>query len=257
MATVRSIFWVAYYGFLEALRNKFLLGMFCLAVPLTVSSWLLDTYQLGFQVKIVKDISLNVISGFGLLIVFLMSLDQIIPDIERRSVYFILSRLPDRLAYLLGRFLGVAATLFFYHSLFAFFLIFLLKFHDNAWFWEILPGAFVVFLKQCCLLSIIMMLATWTTKIVVISCGTMIYVVGHSFEIMRMLAEKNGSFPARIITEGLAFLIPNFSLFEMRVLVVHEIPLRAEAVGLLFLYSVFVVAFFLSLGGWSLSRRDL
>ena len=233
------------------------MGMLVLVIPLMVSSWLLDVYQLGFQVKMVKDLGLNLMSGFGLLIVVFLSLDQIIPDIERRSIYFILSRVIGRNSYIFGRFVGMVATLAFFHGIMSIALLVLLRIHDGAWFWEIPLGAFVVFLKQTVLVSIILFLATFTTKIVIISLSVLVYVLGHSLDIFRMLAEKKGSLFLGYLVEGFAFFIPDFSLYELRVMVVHEVPIQSSAVLLLSVYSLGLSLFFLSIGGKILPRRDL
>jgi len=254
---LRSLFWVGYYSFLEAVRNRLLLGILLLMVPLLASSWMLDTYRLGFQAKIVKDMGLNAISVFGLLIVLFLSLDQIIPDIEKRSIYFVLTRHPDRFLYLIGRFLGIAFTLLVYHSVMAFFLLILLRINTSAWFWEILLGSMVVYLKQALLISIVLMLTTFLSKIVVISIASLIYVLGHCFDILRMLADKkSGAFIGRVV-EFIAFFTPDFSLFELRLAVVHEIPIKAEALAMLGVYSLTAIAFFLGVGGIILSKRDL
>ena len=254
---MKAMLWIGWYGFLESLRRRLLLGMLFLVLPLMVTTWLLDTYQVGFQVKVVKDLGLNLMSGFGLLIVVFLSLDQIIPDIERKSIYFVLTRIGSRFTYLIGRFLGLAATLAFFHGTMSFVLLLLLRWHDGAWFWEILVGAGVVWLKQCVLVSIVLLLATCTTKIVVVSLSVLIYVLGHGLDIFRMLIERKSFEVLGWFLEVVSVLLPDFGVFELQTLIVHEIPIQLSALLLVAFYSLTAVLFYLTVGGVILSRRDV
>ncbi|OIP26681.1 hypothetical protein AUK22_06425 [bacterium CG2_30_54_10] len=251
------IAWIGWYGFLEAVRSRLLLGTLCLVLPLMVSTWMLDVYDVGFQVKVVKDLGLNIMSGFGLLIVLFLSLDQIIPDIERRSIYFVLTRIGNRHVYLIGRFLGVAMTLAFFHAVMGGFLTVMMRVHEGTWFWEVPVGAFVIFLKQCVLVSLVLFLTTFATKIVVISLSVLLYVLGHTLEIFRMLADRKGVALLSYFGEAIALVIPDFSLYEMKIVVVHEIPIPLPALLFLALYSSAVALFYLAAGGTVLGRRDL
>lgn len=252
-----TAFWIGWYGFLEAMRSRLLLGIFLLLLPITLSASLFEAYQPGFQVKIVKDLGLNLASLFGLLIVVFMSLEQVLPDIQRRTIYFILTRHNDRRWYLLGRFLGVTGTLAFFHSLMGLGLLLLLRWHDGAWFWELPVGAFVVFLKQSVLVALILLLGIITTRIVVLSLTVLVYVLGHSLDISRMLLDRHQVPILSWLLEGIALVLPDFTLFEMRLAVIHDAPIQAGAVGLLTAYTALICLFYLAAGAFLLNRRDL
>ena len=254
---MKSLFWIGWYGFLEALRRRLLVGMLFLVLPLMVATWLLDTYQIGFQVKVVKDLGLNLMSGFGLLIVVFLSLDQIIPDIERRSIYFVLTRIGSAFTYVAGRFLGLAMTLAFFHGVMSGVLVFLLRWHDGVWFVEIFVGAAVLWLKQCVLVSIVLLLATFTTKIVVASLSVLIYVLGHGIDLLRMLVERKNTAFLGWLLELFGVLIPDFGVYELQTLIVHEVPMQATALLLVCAYSLLATLFYLTFAGVLLARRDL
>ena len=248
---------IAYYSFLEALRNRLFLGIVLLAIPLSASAWLLDTYNLGFQARLVIDTGLSIISLTGLLVVLFFSLDQIIPDIERRTIYFVITRAPSRHVYIAGRFGGIALTLIFLNFLLGTLLFLILRMQAGAWFAEIPVAMFLVFLKQLLLVSIVMMLAACSTKIITVSLSVLIYVVGHGLDIFRMLAERRGNTILTAIADFCIFVMPDFSLYETRIMVMHEIPARSSAIVLLTVYTMAAVFFYLSLGSAALSRRDL
>jgi len=257
LRSLSVLIWIGWYGFLETLRNRLLLGVSLLILPILGASLLLNTYDLGFQAKIVKDIGLNIISIFGLFIVLILSLDQIIPDMERRSIYFVLARMSRRGIYLAGRFLGVAASLAFYQTIMGGFLVLLLYSQAGIWYDELAIGIFVLFLKQCVLLSVILTLATFTSKIVIMSLGILIYGLGHTYDLFRMLADKQSNTIFSWLIECVAFFLPDFSLYEIRINIVHELPFQTSSLLVLTVYTCALCMFYLALGGNILSRRDL
>ena len=248
---------IAYYSFLETLRNRFFLGVVLLALPISLSALFLNPYNLGFQVRLVTDAGLTMISTIGLFIVLFFTLDQVVPDIERKTIYFVVTRSASRLVYMLGRFLGICLTLLFLHVFLGSLLLAILKIRTSAWFLEVPVAVFIIFLKQALLVSIVMFLAACSTKIVTVSLSVLIYVLGHGLDIFRMLVDKNGNYFAAHVLDLIAFLLPDFSLFETRIMVMQEIPARGSAIFLLTLYTFSAILFYLSAGGAILRRRDL
>jgi len=102
-----------------------------------------------------------------------------------------------------------------------------------------------------------MMLAACSTKIITVSLSVLFYVIGHGLDIFRMLAERKGNLLLAWLSDIFIFILPDFSLYETRVMVMHEIPARGSALLLLGLYTMAAVFFYLSLGGAALNRRDL
>ncbi|MBF0544632.1 MAG: hypothetical protein HQM08_09370 [Candidatus Riflebacteria bacterium] len=257
MTSLKSAFWIGYYGFLELFRNRFFLAILILVLPLPAIAILMDPYKLGFQVKIVKDLGIDIMSVFGFLVVLFVSFEQIIPDIERKSVYFILSRIGNRTSYVFGRFLGIIFALGLFHFVFSSFLFFFLRMYGEGWFWEVFSGGFVLFMKHCVWLSMILFFVTFTSKIVALSLGILFYALGHVLDVLRMLIEKNESGFLSWICEVISLLIPDFSLFEANLTVVHEMNFQFPVFLFLFLYSIAVSTFFLAAAGKILTRRDL
>jgi len=126
-----------------------------------------------------------------------------------------------------------------------------------VWLPEIPVAMFMILLKQLLLVSIVMMLAAFSTKIITVSLSVLIYVIGHGLDIFRMLAERKGSQFLAWLADFFIFVLPDFSLYETRVMVMHEIPARGTALDLLALYTSAAIFFYLSMGGAALERRDL
>lgn len=254
---MKPALWIAWYSMLDAVRNRLVTALVVLALPLTAAGLFLRSQQIDLQVQILKDLGLGLSSAFGLLVVVVLLLDQVFPDLERRSVYFVLTRSPSRAWYCVGRFLGIAGTLALCQLLLSGFQLLHLRLTFGRWFPELLLGGLVVTLKQSLLVAMTLPLAAVTSKIVVLSVGTLLYVGGHLFDVFRLWAEREFGVIGSTILELAALVVPDFSLFEARLLVVHELPAQAVPLALVAAYTVVLSLVYLGLAGRLLAGRDL
>jgi ABC-type transport system involved in multi-copper enzyme maturation permease subunit len=96
----------------EAMRKKVLIVCLIVAVAMMVIS--LSFSQLGFKqdMTIVKSLGLFVILLAGFIISVLMSISLIPNEMERRTIYTILSKPVKRYEFVVGKFLGGLMTVF-------------------------------------------------------------------------------------------------------------------------------------------------
>jgi len=102
-------FLTAAITFKEGIRNKVIHGIVILGILLFAGNIVLTgmfSWELG---KVAVDMGLSVISLAGLIIIFFLGINSLANDLERKTVYLILSRPITRVHYLLGKYLGLAA----------------------------------------------------------------------------------------------------------------------------------------------------
>ena len=75
------------------------------------ASLLLGQLTAGQEVKIIKDLGLAAISLFGHFIAIFIGIGLVSKEVERRSIYALLAKPMTRTQFLLGKFLGLVATL--------------------------------------------------------------------------------------------------------------------------------------------------
>src|SRR5205085_2105904 len=76
-----------------------------------IASWLIGKLTVGDELKIIKDVGLSSIHFFGILITIFSGISLVFREMERRTIYLILSKPVERHEFLLGKFLGLAWTL--------------------------------------------------------------------------------------------------------------------------------------------------
>ncbi len=75
------------------------------------ASFLLAQLTAGQDVKIIKDLGLAASSAIGLFIAVFFGIGLVTKEVERRSIYSLLSKPVTRSQFIVGKYLGLAATL--------------------------------------------------------------------------------------------------------------------------------------------------
>ena len=106
-----AILRVAVSVFRESVRDRVLYSLVLFAVLLIGVSYLIGQLTAGQDIKIIKDFGLAAISIIGLLIAVFIGVGLVWKEVERRSIYSVLSKPIRRYEFLLGKYFGLALTL--------------------------------------------------------------------------------------------------------------------------------------------------
>ena len=108
MSAIRVI---AVNVFRESVRDKVLYNLVFFAILLMGASYLIGQLTAGQDVKIIKDLGLAATSVFGLFIAVFIGIGLVSKEVERRSIYSLLSKPIERYQLLIGKYLGLTLTL--------------------------------------------------------------------------------------------------------------------------------------------------
>ena len=259
----------------EALRRRWMLTLLMFAIVLIPISLFFTWMQQGSEEKFVRDFGL----GFTVIITTVMAIflgaGLIQPDIERRTIFTILSKPIDRIEFLLGKYLGLCLTLLV--SLAIMSLMFIITY---AWFLVRretggFGDAFSVYaghpgmvfklgnLARALLLhygALTMMAAVAMTLSLVLShiaavvFSFVIYFCGQAASYWEHLSSGGtGSVSAPIATviKTIYVFVPRLDRFDVRERLVNDMPVafnyawKAFGGGLLYVAAVLCVAYFI------------
>ena len=111
MSALRTIATVAVSVFRESVRDKVLYNLVAFAVLLMAASYLLGQLTAGQDIKIIKDLGLAAIATFGLMIAVFIGIGLVWKEVERRSIYSLLTKPLSRAEFILGKYCGLVLTL--------------------------------------------------------------------------------------------------------------------------------------------------
>ena len=108
---MRAISSVAVNVFRESVRDRVPYNLVLFAVLLIASSYLLGQLTAGQDVKIIKDLGLAATAVFGLFIAIFIGIGLVSKEVERRSIYALLSKPVSRPQFIAGKYAGLVLTL--------------------------------------------------------------------------------------------------------------------------------------------------
>lgn len=104
---------IAVTTFQESLRRRWVLGFLGFSVVVLLFSGSLTRVQLGEEQRFLQDFGTGFIIAMTVLIAIFLGVTLVPPEIERRTIFTILSKPVNRLEFLIGKFLGLCLTLLF------------------------------------------------------------------------------------------------------------------------------------------------
>src|SRR5437867_3195066 len=102
---------IARNTFREAVRDRVLYNLVTFAVILIATALLFGEISIGIEKIILINISLSAISIFGLLIAIFLGIGLVYKEMDKRSLYPLLSKPIRRWQFVLGKFMGLNLTL--------------------------------------------------------------------------------------------------------------------------------------------------
>lgn len=207
---------IARNTFRETLRDKILYNLVFFALLMIGSAVLLSTLSMGEQGKIIKDIGLAGINLFGVLIAIFVGISLVSKEIEKRTIYSIIAKPIRRYEFLLGRYSGLAMTLFVNTAVMAAgFLLTLFLSHvevDPA----LLKAVGLIVVELLVITAVAVMFSTFTTPVLSATFSLSFYVIGHLTDDLRVLGGKLQPGLTRQILDGLYYALPNLEYFNVK-----------------------------------------
>jgi ABC-type transport system involved in multi-copper enzyme maturation permease subunit len=240
----------------EAVRNKVLYVLLFFALVLIGTGVLLSTLSYVERERILQDVGLAAIRLFGAGIAIFVGVGLVHKEVDRRTIFTILSKPVSRAEFLLGKFAGLVVTLWIQVAILAagFFLV--------SW----MAGApitaghgkalLLVAGELAVLVAVATLFSSFTTPMLASLFGAGFYVVGHLTRDLRELGAQSGSEMAALVTKALHRTLPDLEAFNLTIEAVHGLPIPAATVWQPMLYAAFYAAVLLLLATVVFERRD-
>lgn len=244
---MKAIWTISSLTLQEALRNKILYLLLFFSLFIIFSSWIVGQLTIGDELKIIKDMGLSSIHFFGILITILIGINLIFRELEKRTIYLILSKPVKRYQFLLGKFLGLAMILLLVLVILGilFYLVLVLKGDRTP---RLMLAFYFIYLEWLIIAAIAILFSSFSTPLLSVMLTLAAFFMGHLTESLLMLRDRLPSGAGSAVLAGLFYFLPNLELFNVRTQLVHNLPVpggyffEAGIYGLLYLSAVLLLA---------------
>ncbi len=248
---------VARNTFREAVRDRVLYVLLFFAAAAILGSKALGWVSVGQDIKIVKDICLAAISVFGTLIAIFVGTSLVYKEIDKRTLYTIISRPIHRYEFVLGKYAGLMALLAVVSAI--------MLAVSAAYIWLLGGTVDTVFLLAALLsyweLMLVTAVAVLMSSLSSPVLGALIvfslYIVGHATNILLDLPEQLKGTAGEWLLKAAYYIVPNLSNFNIRAEAANGVPVAMSYVGWAMAYGAVYTALALAFAALVFEDKDL
>lgn len=240
----------------EAIRNKVLYALVFFAVALIGVGVLLSTLSYVEQERIIQDVGLSAIRLFSALISIFLGVGLIHKEVDRRTIYTIVTKSVARWEFLLGKYFGLVATVWMQVAVMsvAFLAVSYLTgapLHPQHFYALLLTAGEVALL-----VAIATFFSAFTTPMLASFFAGGFYVLGHLTRDLKQLGSQSDAESVKAVANLLYRLLPDLESFNLTVAALHGLPVTSAEVWFPLAYGAFYVTIVLLLGSVVFHYKD-
>ena len=250
---------IALNTFREAVRDRVLYNLIAFAVLLSVAAIFVGQISIEIERLVVVNLGLTAVSLFGLVIAIFIGIGLVSKEIEKRTLYTVLSRPVRRWEFIIGKFFGLAGTLVvntFFMAIGVFAALLYVAHKFSAPDALIFVALYFIILEFLIICSLALLFSSFSSPMLSAVFAFSLFVIGSFADDLRGFAGLTHGM-TRWIATGAAYLVPNFSALNVISAVAHQQPLGANLILENTLYALFYTAMALSGAVLIFERRNL
>jgi ABC-type transport system involved in multi-copper enzyme maturation permease subunit len=250
---------IAFNTFREAVRDRVLYNLVFFALLMVASAPLFGQISIGLERIVLVNLGLTAITLFGVVIAIFIGIGLVSKEIDRRTLYTVLSRPVRRWEFICGKYLGLAGTLVvnaFFMSVGLFLALLYVKkglsFEDV----HILVALFLIILQFLVITAITLLFSSFSSPLLSALFAFGVFVIGNFVDDLRGFAMLAEGFQRWFIL-AISYLVPNFGAMNVVSQVAHGQPVSSALVGMNTLYALLYTSAALSGAVLIFERRNL
>lgn len=255
---MRNIIAIAVNVVKDAARKKVFYVVFLFGLVVLAIAPVLPTFDLGARASFLRDLSVSLASLFGVILAVILSVGQIPGEVEKRTIYNILSKPVSRAQYLIGKYLGILVSLAVIMFVMGIEIMILLAARVQVFSPVVFEGVFAVFLEAAVISAFCLMFSTFASAPINVFATILFYFVCHvktGYLYPKLVSGVNGF--VKVISGAVYYVIPNLENFNLSQQVGYGGGTSAWDLLRITGYAALFAAVFLLIGFLAFRRRDL
>ena len=247
---------IALNTFKEAIRDRILYLLLFFAIVALIFSRLLALLTVGDRIKIITDVGLASLSLFGALMAILMGTGLVYKEIDKKTIYTLLSKPIHRYQFLLGKFFGLILTLLVMLVLMSLVFILIILLHTAQVEWGMFVALGFIFLELCLITAVALLFSCFSTPILSSIFSLSFYLIGHLSWGLETLINKMSPGAGKTFAVILYTLVPDLENFNFKTEIVHHLPVPPQTFFYSTLYGIMYTLFVLAVAVFVFRKRD-
>jgi ABC-type transport system involved in multi-copper enzyme maturation permease subunit len=199
--------------FREAVRNRILYSLLFFAVALILSALVLGQLSVNEEARVTRDLGLGGISLFGVLIAIFVGVNLVYKELDKKTVFSLVSKPIRRFELILGKFVGMKLTLVVQIAIMGVFLGVVLLVQGEDLEPALLRALTLTLLEVLVITSIAILFSSFSSPFLSGAFTLGLFVIGRSLPELREVIAKLEIGPAKDIINAILHVVPDLRLF--------------------------------------------
>jgi ABC-type transport system involved in multi-copper enzyme maturation permease subunit len=254
--TAMKIIVIALNTLREATRDKIFYNLLIFALLVIAASVLVGELSVGSKKKIIQDIGLASILLFGLLTAILVGIGLVSKEVERRTLYTILTKPVHRYEFLFGKYVGLSLTLLLNVIVMTGFLSIVIWWQRSLISFAVIKAILLIYCELALVTAIAVLFSTLTSPNLSGAFTLCVYIIGYLTADLKEIGSASKSAVSRFLIDLCYYVLPNFNNFNIRADAVHGVHISNVHLLNVVLYCIMYVAIVLCLSVISFQRKE-
>jgi len=248
---------IALNTFNESLRKKTFYILLVVALVVIGASRFFSFLAAEDELKMIKDVSFSTIEFFGALIAIFTALAAVSSEIEKHTIYTLLSKPITRNNFIIGKLLGQSLIILLNVILMSIFFVGLLLIKKSPPDIQTFKTIFLIYVSLVLMGSITLAVATFATDAFNLIFSFFLYIVGHLITYGKNLLDRVENIVIKGLGEMLYTIIPNYENFNIKDKVVVGVDVSWRYIGQTTLYGIIYITIVVLIGIYFFNKREV
>jgi ABC-type transport system involved in multi-copper enzyme maturation permease subunit len=240
----------------EAIRNKLLYTLLFFAIVLIATGVLVSTLSYVEGERILQDVGLAAIRLMSVGIGVFVGVGLIHGEVERRTIYTILSKPVSRVEFLLGKYVGLVFTTWLMLGVMGVAFAVVSLGYGAPLDGGHLTAFGLIAMELVVMVAIATLFSSFTTPMLASLFTVGVYLLGHLSRDLRQLGLQAQIDALKPIASFLFEVLPDLESFNVTTEAVHQLPIATSEVAWAVLYGFAYATGLLVFASYLFSRRD-
>jgi ABC-type transport system involved in multi-copper enzyme maturation permease subunit len=244
--------------FREAVRDRVLYNLILFVLLLVASAPLFGQISIGMERLILVNVGLSSISLFGVIIAIFIGIGLVSKEIEKKTLYTILSRPVRRWEFILGKYLGLIMTLVVNTALMTVGFYIALMFTNGLHKTDalLLVAIYFTVLQFLIVTALTVLFSTFSSPIFSAIFAFALFVIGTFAEDLKNFAAISKG-AAKLLATAAAYVMPNFASLNIIAQTAHNQGVGGRLILFNTLYALLYSASAIAAAVLIFERRNL
>lgn len=207
---------IALNTFRESIRDRVLYNLILFVLILVAASVFVSDLSLDMESQFTAALGLSAMLVFGALIAIFIGVGLVYKEIDKRTIYSLLSKPVHRHEFIIGKYAGLCLTLLVNTAVMVLATELALLYVNGKFVplqAAVLAASFLVYLELVLVVAVALMFSSFTTPMLAALFSFAVYVIGHFSNDLLVMASLSGSTTTHVVLTTLYYLLPNLSNF--------------------------------------------